>query len=142
MKSFHIQEASFRLPPVWEDQTINIFVYQQKEGRPQSLIVARQKLDKDQTLAGFAETNLKDQADKLPRFQSLGRRTRSIGGLEAIEVRTSWVKDNIAIFQYQVFVLYVDTLIAFTMSAPVEERADCEGTMSEMLTEIRFRKPE
>jgi len=142
MKAFHIQEASFRLSDGWEDQTINVFVKHREPGRPFSLIVARQKLEEGQTLAAFAEQNLGEQAEKLPRFKDLGKRARVIGGLEAIEARTSWVRENIPIYQYQVFTLYAGTLVALTMSGPLEDRAECEALMTQTLADIRFRKPE
>lgn len=144
---YHINSATFELPPQLKDKSMHMFVMRDDGPSEFSVVMSHADIEREESLADFGDRLHKELARALPRFQLRGLKDILVGGSPAIELAYSWRKESNFMHQRQAVVLVGGAvpgsrqamLIAATcLSAFTEEwNAAFEG----LLASMTLRKP-
>ncbi len=110
MSTYHIQEATFAIPPILKDRTVNLFSLTDSGASEVSFVITRDLVKAGLDLARYTERMLTEMEDRLSNFELVSRGTIEVGGRPASEVDCHWTSDGVKLFQRQV--------VCFVQAAP------------------------
>jgi hypothetical protein len=141
MPTYTVNEASWEIPTGWRDRTVNIFSYGTEPPLPLSLVVSRDELKSGQTLADFADEQVKQFGEKLHQFRLLGKRQLTVSGAVALEAEFTWRSEKGPMHQRQVYVPTAGSskLVIMTATAPVKIADDDQEKLNALLESFQFR---
>lgn len=112
MSLYHINEGTFELPEDWTDRSMNIFTPDESENPEWNIVVSRDKLAEDETLAGYLEKQIAEMPKALPRFRLISDEEVVVNDVPAREVNSTWIGDGGTVRQIQVvFVIKAKSLV-------------------------------
>lgn len=116
MSLYHINEGTFDLPDDWTDRSMNIFTPDESENPEWNIVVSRDKLAEDETLAGYLEKQLAEMPKVLPRFRLISDEQVVINDVTAREVVSTWIGDGGTVRQKQVVFVIKGKSLVFTFT--------------------------
>jgi hypothetical protein len=140
MTQVHIAEGLLTVPDDWDDKTVNVFMKELPSGENASIVVTRDRLT--EPLDQYVARTLRGLSQTLPRFTLLSRHERAVGPLTGHELVLRWTREGSPIHQQQVYVEYFSKILTFTLTAPQESAQEAAKAFSEVLDEVKLRKPE
>src|SRR5690348_7828556 len=92
MSRYEHPDISFDVPRDWEDRSVAAFSAPLPPGKKvgPNVVVTRDKLEPGENLAGYADRNLVELAQRLEKFALLKRSDITVSELPAIELRFTW----------------------------------------------------
>ena len=139
MAIYHTNEASLELPGDWDDSTLHILGATDAQGVRYGLTMTREKAQPNEDLAAYVTRQAKEQSQALRGYEALGKRSATVDGLPAVELKFRWMGTEELVFQHQAFVAHRGLMLSYTASAPARFAEKAEVLMSEVLNTIRFR---
>lgn len=101
MPAYHIQEATFQLPEVLKDKTVNIFSLTQSGPSEFNIVISRDELKRGMTLSRYADSQVNEMKAKFPGFELILRRDTTVGKTPAFQLDYIWRSDKTVLFQRQ-----------------------------------------
>ncbi len=136
---FNTTESQFELPAAWVDRSISVFQPQSAEGDGgPSIVISRERLDGD--LATHADKVFQGLRRALPRFELVWNRPRTVGPMDAVDVRFRWSKDGSRVDQRLVMMAYYDELLVHTASAALDRAEALQPVFEHFLVSMRLRR--
>ena len=145
MSNYHIQEATFDLPAILKDRTVNLFSLTDSGASEISFVITRDLVKAGLDLARYTERMLTEMEDRLHDFQLVARSTIQVGGRPATQVDCRWTSDGVKLFQRQVvcFVQAAPTSAPYALlitSTARQWNEKWETMFAGILQNLRFRE--
>lgn len=136
MIGYRIDEADFEVPEHWSDRTVNIFAVGSKLPLQLSFVITRDDIDKEASLADYAEEKLGELEGKLKQFKLIEKKQLEVAGTTALDAEFKWLSDMGTMHQRQTYVRRRDRVLIFTVTAPrvlnTEQRAHVDAVLASL----------
>ena len=144
MPRYEHPDVSFDVPRDWEDRSVAAFSAPMGPGQKSApnVVCTRDKLNPGENLAGYADRNLVELAQRLEKF-TLGKRIElTISELPAIELRFTW-KGNSGLIDQRLIMCATGKrlVLSFTSTAPRSAGIDMDAIMNRVLSTVQITAP-
>jgi hypothetical protein len=141
MPRYEHPDVSFDVPRDWEDRSVAAFSAPIPAGKKASpnVVLTRDKLEPGENLAGYADRNLVELAQRLEKFTLQKRSDTVVSELPAIELRFTWKGSGGLVDQRLVMCATGKRLVlSITSTAPRAAGVDMETTMNRILATVKI----
>jgi len=141
MKKYLTSEISFDVPDEWIQSSINIFPNLKVFGKDFSLVITRDKVEKDQALDAYVDEQNSKQLEMLPDFKIIKRKNIKVSDVTACGVHFQWKDNNGLKIQYQVYIpLPNNSYIILTGTTVEDFSSSHEEVFNTILSTLIFNK--
>lgn len=117
MLQYRIQEADFKIPKEWHDQSINIFKMPAVEGAGDaSFVISRDSISADINFADYVAEQLSGAERQLPGFQLIQTWDFELNGYPASLADYVWEREGRSLMLRQVFVEHASKILVTTLT--------------------------
>jgi hypothetical protein len=141
MPRYEHPDVSFEVPRDWEDRSVAAFSAPVAPGKTAgpNVVLTRDKLEPGENLAGYADRNLVELAQRLDKFTLQKRSDITVSDLPAIELRFTWKGGGGLVDQRLVMCATGKRLVlSLTSTAPRAAGFDMEATMNRVLASVKI----
>jgi hypothetical protein len=141
MPRYEHPDVSFDVPRDWEDRSVAAFSAPVAPGKTSgpNVVLTRDKLEPGENLAGYADRNLVELAQRLDRFTLQKRSDITVSELPAIELRFTWKGGGGLVDQRLVMCATGKRLVlSITSTAPRSAGVDMEAIMNRVLATVKI----
>lgn len=140
MKPYRTDEADFRVPDDWQDNSITALVLPSQSGSSANLVISRDPKPQRSDLPGYADLHLVEAAKKFPGYRLLNRHAILVSGQHTVETDYSWTTpERIEVQQRQTYLMHKGTALIITLSAGIKEFARHEDTWRVVIASFRLK---
>jgi hypothetical protein len=141
MPRYEHPDVSFEVPRDWEDRSVAAFSAPLAPGSTAApnVVLTRDKLEPGENLAGYADRNLVELAQRLDKFSLQKRTDVKVSELPAIELRFTWKGSSGLIDQRLVMCATGKRLVlSLTSTAPRSAGIDMDAIMTRVLATVKI----
>jgi hypothetical protein len=141
MPRYEHPDVSFEVPRDWDDRSVAAFAAPVPAGKKvgPTIVLTRDKLEPGENLAGYADRNLVELAQRLEKFTLQKRSDVTVSELPAIELRFTWKGMGGLVDQRLVMCATGKRLVlSITSTAPRAAGVDMEATMNRVLATVKI----
>lgn len=141
MPRYEHVDISFEVPRDWEDRSVGAFSAPLAPGQTTApnVVCTRDKLLPGENLAGYADRNLVELAQRLDKFSLQKRSDITVSELPAIEFRFTWRGAKGLIDQRLIMCATGKRLVlSITSTAPRGGSQDMDAIMNRVLSTIKI----
>ena len=141
MPRYEHPDVSFDVPRDWEDRSVAAFSAPIARGQTSApnVVCTRDKLNPGENLAGYADRNLVELAQRLEKFSLQKRTELTVSELPAIELRFTWKGSSGLIDQRLVMCATGKRLVlSITSTAPRTAGIDMDAIMNRVLATVQI----
>jgi len=141
MPRYEHADISFEVPRDWDDKSVGAFAAPQAPGQTTApnVVCTRDKLMPGENLAGYADRNLVELAQRLEKFSLQKRSDITVSELPAIEFRFTWKGGKGLVDQRLVMCATGKRLVlSITSTAPRGTGVDMEAIMNRVLSTVKI----
>lgn len=139
---YHTQECSFEIPNLIEDRTVNALTLNcPTTGTPFQVVVGRDQLIAGEDLEECLKRQVRLMTRHVTNFREVSRREllRNEGGLQAVEVESTFRQNNTSFYQIQaILILSAPRLLVLTLSNQTPLRESHREVWSTILDSYRL----
>lgn len=118
---------------------MNIFTPDESENPEWNIVVSRDKLDAGETLSDYLNKQLGEMPKALPRFRLQSDEEKTIDGIPAREVVSTWIGDGGTVRQKQMVLVKDGKSLVFTFTVLDRLYSDYSDILDEFLKSFVFR---
>jgi hypothetical protein len=141
MPRYEHTDISFEVPRDWEDKSVGAFSAPPAPGQTTSpnVVCTRDRLLPGENLAGYADRNLVELAQRLDKFSLQKRSDITVSELPAIEFRFTWRGAKGLVDQRLVMCATGKRLVlSITSTAPRGGGVDMDAIMNRVLSTVKI----
>jgi hypothetical protein len=141
MPRYEHPDVSFDVPRDWEDRSVAAFSAPLAPGASAApnVVLTRDKLNPGENLAGYADRNLVELAQRLEKFTLQKRSDVTVSELPAIELKFTWKGHSGLIDQRLVMCATGKRLVlSITSTAPRSAGIDMDVIMNRVLSTVKI----
>jgi hypothetical protein len=137
MSEYTFDEGSVVLPSGWFDRTLNVLGPEPNDAEFKVLISRGDQ--NGRTLDDFVKGQVKDLSQRMPRFAMQSQAERTIAGVRALEVQSTFRDGKLEMFQHQITFAVRGKFLTITAASLLAAREACSRELERLLTTVRLR---
>ncbi|MEZ4443944.1 MAG: DcrB-related protein [Polyangiaceae bacterium] len=139
MPTYHVDEFSFEVPDGYRDDTLNLFVPEQKNNGGFSLTVARQPRT-DADVDEEMNTLFDALAGMSKDVRVLARRATTVATVPAVEARVQARETAIRTYQRVLGLGHYEHLLVFTITSERAHHKRCDAVADALFASLKLRE--
>lgn len=137
MSEYTIDEGSISLPSGWFDRSLNVLG---PEPNSEEFKVLVSRMDQNgRSLDDFVAGQVKDFSQRMPWFALEEKNERTVVGMRAIEVKSTFRDGKAEMFQHQVTIAVNGKFLTLTAASLVRVKEPCSRELERLLSTVRLR---
>jgi hypothetical protein len=137
MSEYIFDEGILALPAGWLDRTLNVLGPEPNDAEFKVLISREDQ--NGRSLDDFITAQVKDFSQRTPWFAQQSRAERTVMGMRAIEVKSTYRDGKAEMFQHQVTIGARGKFLTFSAISLLRAREGCSQELERLLTTVRLR---